>query len=203
MKLNNGPYFIILDSQDRLGKDTQIELIYNSMDRGVTQKMHYGPPPLELRANEQESYSINLYTDMFRMFQEAQANWNQQMRNIICNRGHIGEAVYSPLYRGYSGEFIYDIEKVWLPKLLLDHVFLITMVTDNEFIIGRNDNKGFAITNKNMLEDQYQLFVKAHNKSAIKNKLLLSFETEQPSKEIIFKEIFSFLNSQENKTIRY
>ena len=29
--------------------------------------------------------------------------------NLIFNRSHLGESVYSPLYRGYSGDFVFDI----------------------------------------------------------------------------------------------
>ena len=31
--------------------------------------------------------------------------------NLIFNRSHLGETVYSPLYRGYSGDYVFDIEK--------------------------------------------------------------------------------------------
>ena len=30
--------------------------------------------------------------------------------NIICNRAHLGECVYAPIYRGYWGEYVFDIE---------------------------------------------------------------------------------------------
>jgi len=36
---------------------------------------------------------------------------NKDDRVLFFNRAHLGEVVYGPLYRGYSGDFVFDLEE--------------------------------------------------------------------------------------------
>ena len=53
-----------------------------------------------------------MYDDMFKLM----INSKDKDINLIFNRSHLGETVYSPLYRGYSGDYIFDIEKKYTKK---------------------------------------------------------------------------------------
>ena len=59
------------------------------------------------------SYSQKLYDDMFKLMIASK----DKDINIIFNRSHLGESVYSPLYREYSGDYVFDIEKRYVKQL--------------------------------------------------------------------------------------
>ncbi len=99
----------LIEGLDRLGKDTLIEGIQNRL--GYHQVLHYSKP-LELDCylrdpsfSAQRHYQEASFRTMFHLLRDAHD------ANIICNRAHLGECVYAPLYRGYSGEYVFDIER--------------------------------------------------------------------------------------------
>ena len=95
--------------------------------------------------------------------------------NLIFNRSHLGESVYSPLYRGYSGDYVFDIEKKYT-KALREDLYLITLVNDPHTILKRDDGKSFY-GNEEEVKAEVDGFSRAHRKSTIKNKLLVNVGT--------------------------
>ena len=71
-----------------------------------------------------------MYDDMFKMMM----NNKEDGVNMIFNRSHLGESVYSPLYRNYSGDYIFDIEKKYVDKLRKE-LYLITLTNDPHTIL--------------------------------------------------------------------
>ncbi len=102
------PNKFLLEGLDRLGKDTLLQGIQDRL--GYHQVLHFGKPAqLECYRSNSESSPERLYQEasfrnMFRLLSGA------PNANIICNRAHLGECVYAPIYRGYSGEYVFDIE---------------------------------------------------------------------------------------------
>jgi hypothetical protein len=102
------PQKLLLEGLDRLGKDTLAESIQHL--RGYHQVLHF-QKPISLRCYECENEPIAL-----RRYQEASFQLLFQLlrdapaAKLICNRAHLGECVYAPIYRGYSGEYVFDIE---------------------------------------------------------------------------------------------
>src|SRR6266496_2678008 len=97
----------LIEGLDRLGKDTLIAGIQHR--RGYHQVLHYSKP---LRL---DCYSSANGFAAERRYQEASfRTLFQFLRHvdapIICNRAHLGECVYAPLYRGYSGGYVFEIE---------------------------------------------------------------------------------------------
>ncbi len=130
--------FIIIEGTDNTGKDTQQNLIIEKVNNLVFHKVHYSSLPFKEDKNKHKSYSTQMYNDMFRMMM----NSKDDGINIIFNRSHLGESVYAPLYRGYSGDFIFDIEEKYAEKLRED-LYLITLVNDPSIIMARDDGKSF------------------------------------------------------------
>ena len=95
--------------------------------------------------------------------------------NIIFNRSHLGETVYSPLYREYSGDYVFDIEKRYVNKLRQE-LYLITLTNDPHTILKRDDGKSFY-GNEEEVKAEVDGFNRAHRLSKIKNKLLLNIGT--------------------------
>ena len=155
--------FIIIEGPDNTGKDTQIKEFIKNFD---SECFHMFNLPLEGSQKKLKEYSIKMYDEMFRIMKEAPKDIN-----YIFNRSHLGEAVYSPLYRGYLGDYIFDIEKKYTEFLRQD-LYLITLVSDPTLILKRDDGKSFY-KNEEEVKGEIDGFVRAHRKSSIKNKLLI------------------------------
>lgn len=162
--------YILIEGTDNVGKSSQVqELIKNFPDK-IFHKLHYSSLPWGDDLEEHKSYSKTLYTDMFRMM--SVLKYNSPLTSLIYDRSHLGESIYSPLYRGYSGDYVFDIEKDWV-NILKNDLFLITLINDPATILKRDDGLSFYNDVKEV-NREIDLFTEAHNKSNIKNKLLVN-----------------------------
>lgn len=159
--------FIILEGIDNVGKNVQQNLIVKRQPHLTFQTLHYSTLPFK-SADFYKSYSAKMYDDMFKMM----IGLKDSEISLIFNRSHLGETVYSPLYRDYSGDYIFDIEKGYVNDLK-DKLYLITLVGDTNIIQKRDD----GLSHSSKLEDierEIELFTIAHRKSNIKNKMLIN-----------------------------
>lgn len=102
------PRKLLLEGLDRLGKDTLVQGILHK--HGYHEVLHFSKPiGLDVYLQENSLTALRRYQeDGFRnLFQILQA----PDAKVICNRAHIGECVYAPLYRGYSGDYVFEIER--------------------------------------------------------------------------------------------
>ena len=163
---------VIIEGIDRLGKDT---LIRGILDRfGYFQVMHYQKPLLLKKYLNEAStrgilakehalrrYQIDSFMAMFEMMR------NPSGPSFICNRAHLGEMVYAQRYRGYEGEYVYDIEDHH--QDVLPNVLLVVLYTSNFSFIS-DDGQSLDVTQR---EEEQKDFLKAANRSKIPNKLLI------------------------------
>jgi len=147
--------FIIIEGTDNTGKDTQQNLIIEKINNLVFHKLHYSSLPFKDNKEKHISYSQKMYDDMFKLMVLSK----DKDINFIFNRSHLGESVYSPLYREYSGE-----------------LYLITLSNDPHTILKRDDGLSFY-GNEEEIKAEIDGFNRAHRKSNIKNKLLLHIGT--------------------------
>jgi len=177
---------VLFESPDRCGKSTQSQLLYNKLWRlGPTHSLHYS----NLKgASKEESLnnSIILYSDMFNLLLKGPKN-----RNFILDRSHIGEYVYAPMYRGYDGSYIFDIEKQFMNNDNWNLIYLVTFIDKAENIIKRDDGLSFSTQVENK-KKEINSFVEASKKSYIKNKIVIDINGK--SIEEVEKEVDSFLN---------
>lgn len=155
---------LIFESPDNCGKDTQIKLIQKYLIDKPQYILYYSNIQ-EISNKEHEIYSKKLYNDSFKLIKKLYKN-----KHLIFNRFLIGEYVYSPIYRNYSGEYIFDIEKKYKNKLFWNDIYLILFTDLPENIINRDDGKSLSI-DLNTKQKEIKLFLEAFNKSSIKNKL--------------------------------
>jgi thymidylate kinase len=171
------PSVYAIEGLDRLGKSTLIDGI--KQREGFFQVIHFGKP------------------EILKVYEEAAERWNKefegqgQSRNgaylyqrasfshsmilaqsgasIIFDRWHLGEAVYAPLYRGYSGDYVFELERVH--QLNDSLVRLILLVEDfdrsKHFV---SDGESFDDTKR---RDEQELFVAAFNRSIILDKRMI------------------------------
>lgn len=180
---------IIIEGCDNVGKTTQSNFIKERMkDHGVFHVVHYSSLPFTDKETHIE-YSHNLYDDMFNMMHML----NNHGHNVIFDRSHLGESVYAPLYRGYSGDFIFDIEEKYSRHQFYNDLYLITLVNDPNIVYSRDDGQSFY-TNEQEVQNEIDGFVRAHRKSIIKNKLLINVGTLGPYE--VSDHIFEFLTTK-------
>lgn len=98
----------LIEGIDRLGKD--------SLARGIQERLgyhlviHYSKPlELDTYRGKAESPARAYQEASFRaMFHVLRAATEAP---LICNRAHLGEYVYAPMYRGYAGDYVFEIEQ--------------------------------------------------------------------------------------------
>ena len=184
--------FIIIEGTDNTGKDTQQNLIIKKVNDLVFQKLHYSSLPFKDDKEKHISYSQKLYDDMFKLMIASK----DKDINIIFNRSHLGESVYSPLYREYSGDYIFDIEKRYV-KQLRKELYLITLTNDPHTILKRDYGLSFY-GNEEEVKAEVDGFNRAHRLSKIKNKLKIHLGTM--SAEEVSNIIIDFLKHENTIT---
>jgi thymidylate kinase len=162
---------IIIEGTDCVGKSTQTNLIIKNLKDRVFQKLHYSSLPFKDNTELHITYSMRLYDDMFKLMVALRDN----DINAIFDRSHLGETVYSPLYRQYSGDYVFEIEKEYVENLKKD-LYLITLINEPSTIFRRDDGLSFY-KNEEGVRAEVDGFIRAHRKSKIKNKLLLNVGT--------------------------
>lgn len=178
---------IIVEGLDRCGKDTQIGLLskyFYTQFGEVTQVFHYSKLPFDT-IEQHQSYSQDLYKDMFDMMIDNPLSH----RNLIFNRAHLGEAVYAPLYRNYSGDYVFDIEKNYVNDL--KNLYMIVLVNDADTLFSRDDGHGFS-KSADDIEKEKQRFERAFNLSTIHRKILINCGND--SIQTIHNKIIDFIN---------
>jgi len=166
-----------VEGLDRLGKSTLIEGIQRKL--GFFQVIHFGKPK-RLDAYKGSIMPEYIGYDEVRcdpqLFNYQQASFRNSMKlsqsgaRIIFDRWHLGEAVYSPLYRGYSGNYVFDLEK----RLNLNHtnfVRLILLVEDfscSQHFVSDGDS-----FDDGQRENEQLLFISAFDKSIIMDKRII------------------------------
>ena len=163
--------FIIIEGTDNVGKDTQQNLIIERMPELVFHKLHYSSLPFRDDKQLHANYSKKMYDNMFKLMMKSKIGDQKgdEPINLIFNRSHLGETVYSPLYRGYSGDYVFDIEKKYT-HALRENLYLITLTNDPHTILKRDDGKSFY-GNEEEVKAEVDGFKRAHRLSSIKNKL--------------------------------
>lgn len=161
---------IIFEGLDRVGKTSQIKLLLKYLLDNPTYVIHFsGIPGIEPATSRK--YSEIMYDDMFNLIRDA----NDNNRNLIFDRSHLGEYVYSPIYRKYSGEFIFDIEKKHVDVIKNVHLFVLIDTPAN--LLEREDGNSFTL-DINKKQHEIDLFKEAFDKTNIRHKYLIDINKQ-------------------------
>lgn len=107
---------IIVEGIDRVGKDTLIAGLLNSL--GYHYEVHYtkpklldkykpaGMPPDIEKREALRIYQLQTFLNMFVLLGSR--------ARLILNRAHLGEYVYAQRYRGYVGDYIFKLEQEFI-----------------------------------------------------------------------------------------
>jgi thymidylate kinase len=166
----------IIEGPDNVGKGTQIRNIKKYLEEKdrLVHVMHYS----NIKGQNIEKRSQIYYEQMFQLCQFSLL----QNFDLILDRAHLGEYVYSPIYRNYSGKYVFDIEK----KFDLDKIILFVFTARSEDLISREDGLSFSIE-LDKKQHELDFFKKAFELSNIKHKHLIDITNKDIDK--VWKEI--------------
>lgn len=167
----------LIEGLDRLGKDTLINGIQHQ--RGYHQVLHFSKPvmlecytpedgdPIENKRNALFRYQEASFRTMFSLLRDA------TYTHVICNRAHLGENVYAPLYRGYDGSYVFSLERAFLNEDTSVRLILLTEDFDiaEELCSGIvDDGESFDFSKRRA---EQELFLAAFERSIIKDKRII------------------------------
>ncbi len=182
----------IIEGADALGKSTQIQKIKEESEkRGISVHiLHYS----NIRAFGNDNKKIReasykQFRDMFKLINFAAG---EDSMNLILDRAHLGECVYSPIYRDYNGEFVFEEEKNFIWQDNLKRIRLILFTDEAENLIKRDDGLSFS-TDLEKKKKELDLFDKAFEKSILNKKRieLKGRDAEQIWNEEVYPFIFT------------
>lgn len=189
--MGNVPIHFLVDGIDRLGKSSLINRIQQEL--GYYLVIHYDKPkvlenslnlarliisadPKELDPEYAKLQGIPEENLARRLYQgETNLNMFELLKTripMIMDRTHLGEMVYAPLYRCYSGEYVYEYERDLLetkPFTANSDLRLILLTTSN-FEMLEDDGLSFNFENK---QQEQARFIQAFERSAIPNKVIV------------------------------
>ena len=161
---------ILIEGVDCLGKSTQISFIEKEFekDHKAVHIIHYSNIKLDsIEAIEQAS-KIR-YREMFNLMSNVPEN-----NVLILDRSHIGETVYSPIYRNYSGDYVFHFEKEFAGRDT-SKTKLIVFTDTPEAVIERDKKRGDGLSfslDLDKKKQELEAFERAYEMSSLDKKLI-------------------------------
>ena len=194
---------VLFDGLDNTGKTTQIQKLvsYFANKDMISTVCKYSKFD-KLDKKKEEKFYKRFYKDYF----EKIANWPDKVtpdsayiaednihyihdNNLILDRGHISEAVYASMYRSYSGDYVWDLEKCLENKY---NIYLIVLINSVEKAIEREDGLSLSNGDADKINIEISKFAEAYKKSCIQNKIII--DINGLSIEEVFAQIIKFLD---------
>jgi thymidylate kinase len=171
---------ILIEGIDRLGKSTLISNIQKAL--GFYPSIHYAKPIVD-------AYKTP-FDAQYDAFVKGMRLINSSPVSIIFDRFHLGEYVYSPLYRDYDGSYIFELEQRYK---ILDKCILIVLTTSN-FDCLIDDGEGYNFDNK---QSENISFLEAFEKSNINQKKIVNVSNSEGFRnpEDIANDVLTFIGS--------
>lgn len=194
---------VLFDGLDNTGKTTQIQkLISYFANKDMISTVCKYSKFDKLDKKKEEKFSKRFYKDYF----EKIVNWPDKVipdpayiaednihyihdNNLILDRGHISEAVYASIYRSYSGDYVWDLEKCLENKY---NIYLIVLIDSVEKAVEREDGLSLSNGNADKINIEISKFAEAYKKSCIQNKIII--DINGLSIEEVFAQIIKFLD---------
>jgi hypothetical protein len=137
---------LVIEGPNRCGKSTQIANLKNYYEsKGMrVHVIHYEhihlDPTRTYTPEAMKDMATVRYDDMLKLANEFAKD---PMSVIIFDRAHLGEHVYGPKYRDYSGEYVFELEKKY-PESEGYEIISEAYLRDSEGKIVRDPETGEA-----------------------------------------------------------
>ena len=158
---------IIVEGPDRVGKDTVIQAIRSRYLNHPFFVISSSKIDCDLTSNAEKKYYLKYYDRLLSSLESMDA--------LLLNRSHLGELVYGPLYRSYTGEYVLELEKTYD----LSKTILILLVDDPRTLAARDDGKSID-SSESAIENEINLFKEAFKKSNNFHKILINCASKGP-----------------------
>jgi len=168
---------VVLEGPDNLGKSTQAKKIW----KWLTKNSEHELMSLHYSSISDSKKAFATYIKMFEIIDKNKDT------NFILDRSHLGELVYSPMYRENSGSYFLYLEKTFD---LVDY-YLIVFIDEVNNIIAREDGDSLSKADPEKIKKEIDSFVHASVLSNIPKKLVINIEKKSP--EDVFNNIQTFL----------
>lgn len=181
---------IILEGLDRVGKSTQAEKLLSVLHDLPVHTLHYSSPKGFKDKLEAKAWLTRQYQTMFQLTASMYGK-----AHFILDRSHVSEMVYAPMYRGYSGDYVLEIERdAWnfIPFVMND-TCLVTFVDEPEHLVAREDGLSFAADVESK-KREIDAFLAATEKSTLRHKKVINISGKDP--DAVFAELLDFLRRE-------
>lgn len=164
-----------IEGLDRLGKSTLIRGIQDAL--GFYQVVHFGKPEeLEIYSHAVPSIedevplaSFSKYIYQYETFRNSML-MTQSKTRLIFDRWHLGECVYAPLYRNYSGDYVFKLERMMQMERRSD--IRLILLTEDFSNANHFESDGDSFDDKKRYEEQ-GLFINAFERSILPDKRIV------------------------------
>lgn len=170
----NIPQVFAIEGIDALGKSTLIDGIRDQL--GYYEVIHFNKPQ-KLSIYSGAAPVTGVPPQSLQVYHYQQESFRNSMllaksgARIIFDRWHLGEVVYSPMYRFYDGSFVFDFERSHAIDAV-SNLRLILLIEDfdisNHFI-----DDGQSLGTKADREEEQQRFLTAFWRSTIRDKRVI------------------------------
>ena len=156
-------YHIICEGIDSSGKSSFVNYL-NSITTNDTIVHHFGTPPRTLKSKQQVNYQFGQFSLMFELIEDIVKQ--ESTSRFIFDRAHLGEYVYSPLFR--------KIDPTYLPRLeqhyehLKNQIFIILFTIDPKVLQKRFATRDEEMPNVVRMMDIQEDFRMMYRKSKFK-----------------------------------
>ncbi len=174
----------VVEGIDRVGKDSIIHAIQKRRGHHLT--LHFGKPILP-EGSEKDPQAARSYQEAsFRNLMQLLA-FSPELP-VICNRSHLGELVYAPRYRGYSGDYVLELEEEF--KLRESSNLYLILLTEDFSVSRHFEDDGQSLGPNSARAFEQDDFREAFDRSQIlKKRLVCVTDAEtgrfRPLREII------------------
>jgi len=167
---------IIIEGGDSLGKNSLIEKLCEYYEYNNLIIRHFDKPPKGLSPKETLDFQFQVFHKEFQFVDQSREYLDDEYgyhENImIWNRAHLGEYVYSQMFRGISrrdvGKRLKELEELFN----LEDTYLVSLTASPKFFLDQEDGDSFS-QNLNEKSKELQLFKEVHALSLIPNKKLI------------------------------
>ena len=183
------PKLIIIEGQDRSGKDTLIQNLQLKYPSSRTAHWGYPSGKTNDEKTEWQKSSFKSEFEKWKLSKELNV-----LDYVIWNRSHIGEYVYGTLYRNSQ-------PNSWVPALEDEYlkndpnVYLILLNANPEFTLSQDDGNSYSINIDDKLLES-QIFISAIDKSVVQKKKSIFVHDENGyfSTDYILHQVIKFIN---------
>ena len=180
---------IIVEGPDRVGKSTLIKRLVEEL--GPHAVVHFGKPVHSIACDMSlEKFQRKGFENGFEVLSSE--------ANVIYDRFHLGEAIYAKRYRGYDGDYVFDMELSH--RSVLKEAHLILMCTD-DFSLLEDDGESFDFS---QVEEETKDFVDAFERSAFRKKLMVNISDGNGGRRTptsIFSEVINWMTAVNNEGV--